>query len=171
MRELRAERRARELARGEAVEGRGPVRRQRIAVLLVGVAGEHRRRLELVLEAVQHAGEHPGEHQVRIRVRAGEPVLEAQVVGVGGRHANRRAAIVDRPVGMQRHVGFGAEAAVGIRARRAHRHAVGERRRACPPITWRSGALSSGFAAAKMLRPAASSRLTCMCRPLPAMSR
>ena len=40
-----------------------------------------------------------------------------------------------------------------------------------PAITWRSGALSSGFAAAKMFWPAASSRLTWMCRPLPAMSR
>ena len=33
MRELRAERRARELARGETLDGRGPVGRQRVAVL------------------------------------------------------------------------------------------------------------------------------------------
>ena len=117
-----------EFAARETLDGFGPGDGQRIAVLFVGIAGEHRRRLELALQSMQHAGEHPGEHEVRIRIRAGQAMFDAQVVGVGGGHADRRAAVVDRPGGVQRHIGLGAKPPVGIRTGRAHRHAVAERR-------------------------------------------
>ena len=55
-------------------------------------------------------------------------MFDAQIRGVGGGHANRGAAIVDGPVGVHRHVGLGAKAPIGIRSRRAQRHAIAERR-------------------------------------------
>ena len=94
----------------------------------IGVAGRHRRRLELAREAVMDAGQQPRGDEIRIRIGAREPVFDAQVRRIRRRYAHRGAAIVDRPGRVQRHVRLGLEAPIAVGTRRADRHAVRERR-------------------------------------------
>jgi hypothetical protein len=113
---------AHELAALEYGQRFGPGDRNRRSAVAVSVARERRAGIESLREAVVQSGQHDRGEQIRVGVGAGDAVLDAPPSRRPVRNAKRHAAVVDRPARIQRHVGFGLEAAIGIGRRRAHRH-------------------------------------------------
>src|SRR5688500_4297527 len=109
MRELFTEVMPRERACREALDRLVPRQWQGFAGLLISVARGYRRRLELARESMVNARQDPSGDEIGVGIRARQPVFEPQVGRVGSGYAHRGAAIVDRPGGMNRHVGLGTK--------------------------------------------------------------
>ena len=80
--DLVAERRARQLGRGEPLAGGGQGRRHVLGVGVVGVADQLGLQGQLVLDPVQPAGQHRGEGEVGVGVGARHPVLHPRARAV-----------------------------------------------------------------------------------------
>ena len=80
----------------------------------IGIAGESRFKLQLLLDALDTGRDLRGDGEIRVQVGAADAALDAHGFRTRRDDAVARGAIVDGPHGLGRRKGGGAETLVGI---------------------------------------------------------
>ena len=136
---------------------------------LVAVAGRLRTGIELFVQSLGDAGQHGRGHQIGIGIDARRAMLDAAVLRVARRHAQRHRAVVDAPGRRDRRIGLRHETPPGIGVRREHQHGFGHGcGQAAERLQQSQRPALAVPASAKTLPPASSSSETWRCMPEPA---